>query len=74
MQLSPPQEVPEESIPLTSTRGVEEDEMIGRSVKGKERALVDEESAPLKRREEGQMEERIFDVGDSDDEDFKPRV
>ena len=76
VRLSPSQEIPEENIPLTSTRGVEDDdEAIGRSVKGKERSRGDQESLNGKaKRGGGPSEERIFDVGDSDEEqDYKPR-
>jgi carboxypeptidase D len=70
VRLLPSREIPEENIPLTSTRGVEDDDgAIGRSVKGKERSRGDQESVPLN----GKSEERIFDVGDSDEEDYKPR-
>lgn len=61
----------EESIPLTSQRGLADDEDIDssrrRSAKGKERA----KNAVANGGSKVEEEERIFDVGDSDDEDYK---
>jgi len=70
----------EESIPLTSTRNVDEDEeepetVQRRNVKGKERARAGEDE-PLNggtKNHAGEVD-RIFDVGDSEDEDDKPRI
>jgi hypothetical protein len=59
----------EESIPLTSARQ-EDDDGGGerrRNAKGKNKAMS-EENLPLKGAQES---ERIFEVGDSDEEDYK---
>ncbi|KAF9534583.1 alpha/beta-hydrolase [Crepidotus variabilis] len=62
----------EENIPLTSHRGMADDEDIDssrrRSAKGKERA---KNVATANGGSNVEEEERIFDVGDSDDEDYK---
>jgi len=64
----------EESIPLTSTRDDDDDEIVQRrNAKGKERARAGE-GEPLNGGAKNHAgEDRIFDVGDSDDEDYKPK-
>jgi carboxypeptidase D len=52
----------EDSIPLHNTSGPSGDEEIFRNRKGKERERIEEPSSPA-----------IFDVGDSDDDDYDHR-
>ena len=65
----------EESIPLTSSR--QEDDGDGemdrrRRAKGKSRAISDEENGSVNRgARKVEESERIFEVGDSDEEDFR---
>jgi carboxypeptidase D len=69
------QTLAEESIPLTSTRqeDIDDGEVERmRKAKGKHKATSREESSPLNGRAKGVQEtQRIFDVGDSDEEDYK---
>ena len=65
----------EESIPLTSTQDDDDEETVQRrNAKGKERARAGERE-PLNGSTQNYAGEdhRIFDVGDSDDEDYKPK-
>lgn len=64
----------EESIPLTSNRQEDDDGDVDRrrKAKGKSRATRDEENGSLNRGARNVQEsERIFEVGDSDEEDFR---
>jgi hypothetical protein len=64
----------EESIPLTTRQeDVDDGEVVRtRKAKGKDKATSRENSPPFNGGPSGVQEaERIFDVGDSDEEDYK---